>query len=305
MWRWLTDPEIRASSAGDAVYSAFGTTRRDVDPEANAMLKALMVLHLRHPRDVLELVRAYRATFPGDAAAVDRVVSDTLVGQALPDAPELWMTNRGFTVGATVLDQYRAVPLPRSFDLNAASVVDLLAVPGMDRRTAGAVVAGAPYRSVEDLARVPGVASHLVARFRSMATEHATRSKAPENEQEFTFNLTNLVVGYVIRALGFLLAVVVCGAVLHRRIRRIGWGRALATGTALGLLGLLPAWIRPVLGASSPVAEVAVLLLPVVLVGVPGLLLDVFRHHDGCRAHRTALAWAVSPLLVVLVIQTW
>lgn len=113
-----------------AFYHAFGTDAGAVPPIENAYLKVFTVLAEAKAFDIAAFARAYRARFPVEADTVQRVADD--VGLDLEhDAPALWVLNNAFTTGTTLFDQYRGVPRAHTFDLNAASLVDLLGVPGM------------------------------------------------------------------------------------------------------------------------------------------------------------------------------
>jgi hypothetical protein len=308
LWRWVTDPAIQGRYLEEAFYARFGTSRGDTDPLDNAMLKLFQVLSDRKPADVVALVGAYRAGFPSDAAAADRVVTESLAGQPLPSAPELWLTNRHFSVGISVLDQYRALPRPHRFDLNAASLVDLLAVPDVDRRLADSILSHGPYQRLNDLSRVPGLTSRTLNEFRAMEPA----PPAPETT-ETDPDLGSMVGAYLGRALLFLLIVTVGAAMLQRLIRRISRRRALLLGTTVALLGTIPAWLRPAIsigsrggdgsGRAATLATVC-LLLPLA-VALPATLLDLLRHRDLRHALRTATGWLVSMLPAVAVTRSW
>jgi hypothetical protein len=297
MWRWLTDPAVQRQYADDAFYARFGTTRAGVDGLDNAMLKLFQVLSDRKPADVGALVDAYRARFPADADPVDRVRAEALVGQALPVALELWLTNPQFTVGASVLDQYRALPRPHVFDLNAAGTADLLAVPGVDVRLAGAILARAPYRQVDDLSAVPGMTPRVLDELRAMATA----PRGAPNAAEENIDIGRILLAYLLRAFAFLAATAAGAAVLQRLVRRIRWRRAVPVGTVAAVLGTVPAWLRP---AIPGLTTAACLLLPLGA-AVAATLLDLRRHRDPRHALRVAAGWLAALLPAALVTQPW
>jgi hypothetical protein len=221
----------------------------------------------------------------------------------MPDAPQLWLTNRHATVGVGVLDQYRGLRRPRSFDLNAASVVDLLGVPGVERRLADAIIAAGPYQRVDDLTRVPGMTASRLGEFRAMAANADARVGNTDEDVD----LRGLIVAYGLRVLAYLLLVAVCAAVIQRLIRRIGWRRALLVGVVGALLGALPAWVRPAYdgGSAGPgAALVACCMLPLAA-AVPATLLHLARHRSPRAALSVLAGWLASALPVVAVTWAW
>ena len=80
-------------------------------------------------------------------------------------------TNQGPHDGTTLFDQYRGLPRPHTFDLNAASEVDLAGVPDVTPGLGRAIIESAPYASVDDLARVAGMTPDVHDTFRRMTAE--------------------------------------------------------------------------------------------------------------------------------------
>ncbi len=74
-----------------------------------------------------------------------------------PDAPELWLLNDALMTGTSLFDQYRTLPRPHTFDVNAATVLDWMSVPGVTREQATALVNGTPYQTLDAVTAVaPG-----------------------------------------------------------------------------------------------------------------------------------------------------
>jgi DNA uptake protein ComE-like DNA-binding protein len=67
------------------------------------------------------------------------------------------------------LNKARDQGAPEKLDINSASVEQLAAVPGLDRRQAGRIAALRPYTKLEDLTRA-GVSSHSIERLAGMLT---------------------------------------------------------------------------------------------------------------------------------------
>ena len=291
-YRWATSELLQQKYRDAAFYAQFDAPRDQVALLENLYLKIFHVLHARKPKNTIQLIADYRAEFPDETEAVDAVVREVLLGQALPSAPSLWLANRDFKTGTRLFDQFRRAPRTHTFDLNTASVVDLLTVPGVDLVTANAIVAGAPYATLEDLRGVPGFSPALAERFRRMAAQMVS-VKASQEDVESHFPLREILVSYVWRAVFFLMATALAGAMLYRCIRRVRWYRAVLNGLAASLLCLLLGWI-----AAGPfVASAAVLLL----FGLPAALWQLWRQRSAPQAIRVFLAWLAAVLPAWLV----
>jgi competence protein ComEA len=59
---------------------------------------------------------------------------------------------------------------PGRVNLNAATQGELEALPGIGPALARRIIAGRPYRSVEDLDAVPGIGPALMAKLRGLVT---------------------------------------------------------------------------------------------------------------------------------------
>jgi hypothetical protein len=291
-YRWATSELLQQEYRDAAFYAQFDAPRDQVAPLENLYLKFFHVLHARKPQNTIQLITAYKAEFPDEAEAVDAVVREVLLGQALPLAPPLWLANRDFSAGTSLFDQLRRVPRPHTFDLNTASVVDLLAVPGVDLPTANAIVAGAPYATLDDLRRISGFPSALAERFRRMAAEMAL-VKSSQEDTESHFPLREILLSYVWRAVFFLMATALPGAILYHFIRQVRWYRAALNGLAASLFCLLPGWI-----AAGPFLAAAAVLL---LFGLPAALWQLRRLRSAQQAIRVLMAWLAAVLPAVLV----
>jgi DNA uptake protein ComE-like DNA-binding protein len=98
-----------------------------------------------------------------------------LAGQVKVDSalgPQIWLRNLDTQVGIWLLDVYRSLPTPYHFNLNAATVVDLRTVPGVDALLARQIVQvrdeRGGFNTLEDLAGIPGMTPEVLDRFRSM-----------------------------------------------------------------------------------------------------------------------------------------
>jgi hypothetical protein len=276
-----------------AFYQAFGTTADAVPPVENAYLKIFTVIADTRAFDILAFARAYRARFPAEAGTVDRVAE--AIGLDLDrEAPQVWMVNSAFTTGTTLFDQYRGLPRPHTFDLNAASLVDLLGVPGMTRATAEAILAGAPYQAPADLARVAGVTPALQTQFNGMSSDMAAMMSNAA-AQEATLSLLAIFVPTIWRALAWVVVGATLGAAAYRAVRRQRPWRLAAAGLAVSLTGLPAAWILET-AWWLPAA------LPLLAFGLPAAAWQL-AHKRPREAAVVLAAWAAACLPVLALVS--
>jgi hypothetical protein len=282
-WRWTIDDALQHRYRDAGFYEAFGVEPGSVTPFENVYLKLFDVLYRAKPHNTAALIDAYLNAFPDDAADVSRIVRATLVGQDLPRAPALWLANDGFQVGTSLYDQYRGAPHLHTFDLNAATVVDLVSVAGVDRTLAAKVLAAAPYQHVADLGAVPGVSPALMARFDAMSQ----RMRRLNTESGEEMSLTRMLRPAAERAGLALLLAGLAAAWLYRAVTGARIARALFNGFAISLLSLIVSWSNaaPLVVGSG--------VFPWLLFGVPAAALSFFLRW---RQRRTgALTPKLSP----------
>ena len=152
-WRWVTDPGLQHRYRDEDFYARFGVTAAALDPLDNAYLKIFHALRAGRAGDTVSFLRAYIAEFPDEAELAQQVVRSALAGQDVPDAPEIWLANPALMTGTSLFDQFRALPRAHTFDANAASALDWLAVPGVTRRNRPAAADGS---AVQRPAGAPG-----------------------------------------------------------------------------------------------------------------------------------------------------
>jgi hypothetical protein len=117
----------------------------------------------------MEFVGQFRPAFAELSALVDEVLEARAhLGDGL--GPELWRLNPALLVALRNFGGSRSTPF--ALNLNTATEVEWMTVPGVDvtlaRRIVAARSACGYFRSVEDLATVPGVTADLVAQVANM-----------------------------------------------------------------------------------------------------------------------------------------
>lgn len=289
-WRLLTDASLQLRRATTAFYSQFGTGASAITPLDNVFLKLFAALYEGRPSTTRELLTAYARLFPDDAADVNRVVRDALLGQELPDAPELWLANDGLLTGTSLFDQYRALPRPHTFDVNAATSLDWLSVPGIAEAQAAALLDAAPFSSLDDVLAVAPLAAR--PRLVEMSSAMARLRQRAVDEEE-TLSLSAIVWSYL-RRLGALLAVTTfAGSWLARATgARRWWTAALITLTA-SVLVIAFAWI-----ITSP-PWYALVAAPI-LGGLPWAAWRLARRQPVSAAARAVLVWALAAMPAVI-----
>jgi hypothetical protein len=300
LWRWLTDANLGGYYQDDKFYASFGLARSEVIASDNTFLKLFAVLHDARPQDIVALSSAYRTAFPGEAGSVDRVVGEALVGQSLPSTPELWLTNTHFTNGIHVFDQYRALPRAHAFDLNAATVVDLITVPGVDRGLADAILTHGPFKRLDDLGAVPGMTATVQDELQRLAREHQ-RHPQRSAETKTTDITRRLIVSYLGVVGIHLLVIALCGAVLFLAVCRTSRWRALLAGSAVAIFGAVPYW-----GLSTVVGNVGsvIWLLPGIMFALPSTGWH-FAHRQPRRALRVFVGWTVAMVPMLMITRPW
>ena len=285
-WRWVTSADLQTRYVDAAFYAQFGTTAAAVPPELNVYLKLLHVIHEARPATTMDLVLAYRRAWPDEAAAVDRLVSDALLGQAPTLTPGIWLANAGFHVGTTMFDQWRAAPAVHTFDLNAASIVDLVSVGGIDLALARQIVRRLPVERIGDLRGVPGMTPDVDCRLEQMAA--AMAGAADGSEGETTARLAPVLWAYPKRAALAWLAAAVPAMLLFRRVAGRGWKRAAFDGLAASLVTLAAGWVTwPSLTAT---------FATVVVFGLPAVWTDRRRGRPWRLAGLTLACWLAAAL---------
>jgi hypothetical protein len=292
-YRWATTDPIRQSYRDDGFYARFGAARSRVSLLENAYLKIFHVLFVTKAADTASFVRNYRSIFPDEAAPVDALVREVFLGQPLPDAPAIWLANRAFQTGTSLFDQFRILPRIHTFDLNAATMVDLLGVPGMRKKLAEKILGSLPYHDLEDLNRLAPLPPGMMNTFAAMRQE-MQRLAAGSEESEAGLSLGTIFWSYGRRALVVLALTSLLGTILYSRVRPARRWRSGINGLAASALALGIAWL------TSGTPAVIALSGPVILFGLPAALMQLIRRRAWLPPARALLAWACAALPAVL-----
>jgi hypothetical protein len=295
-YRWASDHEIGGRFLDESFYERFGAVRSSISPVENVYLKLFHAIHAGRAQDTSRVIAAYRTAFPEEAQIVDRIVNGMLLEQPLPTAPAIWLANPDFKTGTGLFDQFRAVPRVHTFDLNAATLVDLLGVPGIDRALAARILLAGPFLALSGLEGVQGMSRPLLERFKFMAQE-MERLKISDEDSALS-SLPRVVVSYLWRALSVLVVASISGGMFYRRIRRSGLFRSVTNGLAVSFLVVAFSW--GVVGAEGFLGY----LLPVLIFGLPSMLFQLARRRWQL-AFPELLAWAAAALPARLLTYPW
>jgi hypothetical protein len=331
---WATSDGLRESYRAPSFYEQFGIEIENVGPVENVYLKLFHVFYEHKPHDLLALIDAYEREYPDELAAVSGVARDTFLGQEMVAAPQLWLANPAFQTGTSLYDQFRGLPRTHTFDLNAASEVDLVGVRGVDRFLADMIRFKAPYASVEDLADVPGVTPEILEEFRELERAmERLQTSAQEMESELALSAilrtytrrlivflvpAALIAGFFYwsarlmfdvrpdpdtaparsspsaREVGDVAIPLVSAAASGPTISRPSWIRILLNGVAATLVGLVGAASWGALPLGPSLVSVAAWL------GLPGAAWSFWKTGDIWQAGAVLLAWIVAALPVAI-----
>jgi hypothetical protein len=292
--RLASSPIVQAADAPAATYARFGVDRRQLRALENGYLKIFTAI-AEGGYDAAAVIAAYGRLYPDEREAIETIVSDTLAGQRPPDAPSIWLLNDRLAAGTTLFDQYRNLPRPQTFDLNAASLADLTAVPGIDLSLARAINARAPFAKIDDVSRVPGVTAPIVGRL-AMMKAAMDRPPTPGTDEEGKLSIQGILLSYIWRALMVWAGCAVTGAILYGAVRRVRWWRLALVGLGCGLVGLAAGW------TIDPGSGLLALAGPILAFGLPGGGVCLWRTRSFVESGRVLAAWtlaAVPPALAV------
>jgi hypothetical protein len=304
-YRWATDERLRGIHRDDAFYEPFGVDPSDVAPLENLYLKIFHVLYEHKPMGILELVEGYRVEFPDEAPYLDAVLEEVFLGQPAEAPPEIWLANEQLQTGTSLFDQFRGLPREHTFDLNAASIVDLVAVPGVDPDLAREVLQRGPYSSIDDLARVEGMTRERIDRFQDLSTAmDVLIAEAKEEDVEAVVSVSSILMPILWRALTVLVIASVLGGFLYHQIRRIGteerprFWRTAVNGFGAALLGLLAGWVAGIMGLAS-------LLVVGVVFGLPASAWCLKKTGRLSAGLQVMAAWVAAAVPAALITTPW
>lgn len=291
-YRLATAAALQRSDAEAAFYRQFGIARGDVDAIDNGYVKLFAAIKAGG-YDTVAILDAYAQLFPSDADAMRAIVRDTLVGQDLPRARPIWLRSERLVTGTSLFDQFRALPRAHTFDLNAASRVDLRSVDGMPTEVAAAILAGAPYETVEDVRRVPGAAP-LVPTLVRMEAAYRAALEAPDGG---SLSIGAVLRPYLWRALIVLGVCAGVSAVAYRAVRRTRAWRVAINGVAAALVGLVAGW------TIDPGTGLLAFAAPVGICGLPAAVIALWRTRSFRLAGVALAAWAAAGAVPALIVR--
>jgi len=296
-WRFVTSPALGERVREPAFYEMFGAHAADLSPLDNVYLKMFHALYVGKPSDTAGFLRSYVNAFPDDAATVEALVLDVLFGQPLPEAPEIWLAIDALQTGTSLFDQFRGLPRPHTFDINAASAFDWLTVPGVTAPVADRLVRGAPYLRITDLTDAADVPPALRTRIRNMAAAMEGVLKRAQ-EEEASLSLTAIAMPYLWRLAALVVLASGVGGWLARRTGVRRWWTAGLIALVATLLVLTLAWV--ITGpAWLPYAA------PLMVGGLPAALWRLARRQPLRRVASVLGAWLVAMLPAAILSRAW
>jgi len=295
-WRWVTDPGLQHRYRDDAFYARFGAAASAVEPVDNAYLKIFHAIRAGRAGDTASFLRSYISEFPDEALLVQQVVMSSFGGQDIPDAPEIWLANPALRTGTSLFDQFRSLPRVHTFDANAASMLDWLAVPGVTPDAAGRLLKGAPYRDMAALNAQAGSGGALRQRIAEMDAAMTDLRRAAEDEE--SLSLTTVVLSYIWRLLAYVLVAAAAGAWLAHAALAVRWRWALPCGLVAALMVFGLAWVV-IAPAWWPLAA------PVVVGGLPAAVWAGWRQRSWREASLAAAAWLAAGLPALVLTSQW
>jgi hypothetical protein len=296
-WRLTTNQAIQRRYQDGAFYARFGTNAEAVSPLDNVFLKLFFTLAESRADNTADLVRAYVRLFPADGPDVERVVRTALLGQRVPDAPEVWLANDALMTGTSLFDQFRGLPRPHTFDINAATTLDWLAVGGVTPDQAWLLSRGGPYQDLPALLRTHQLPAPVRQRVTVMAADMKSLLTRAADEEE-QLSLWAIALPYLWRLAAVLLAAAGAGAWLARLAGVRRWWTASLIGTAASTAVLALSWVI----TSPPWYPLAA---PVVLGGLPWALWRLVRRRNLAVAFRALLAWVLATIPALLLVRSW
>lgn len=286
-YRLVTDPELGRRRQNGAPYETFQVEASELDDLENALLKVFYTFLEEKPGDVAQVVRSYRKLFPEDAPDVDQLVREVFSVQELPDDPEIWLANPDFRTGTTLFDQYRGLPRTHTFDLNAASRVDLMGVPGMSPSLAERILARRPFARLSDLKAVPGISGELLETF--LAMDQEMQDLRGHREDESGLSLQSILAPFWKRAVLVLGISTLLGALLYRLVRKNAWWRVTINALGLSLCFLTLTWVVADMAGWRALAATAVFWLP-------AAIWQWLEQRQPMEALRVCIAWWLALL---------
>ena len=292
-WKLTSDPRIQGRYLDDGFYLSFGTTQSAVGPLENAFLKLFFVLYEGKPSTTAETLRAWTRVIPQDAADVVDVASEAMFQQPLPGASEIWLWNANLMTGTSLFDQYRGLPRAHTFDANAATTLDWLAVPGVNAELAGRLLASAPYANLQALLNSPAIPADVRPRVAEMAAAMLVRQSGSAEEE--SLSLSKILWPYVMRLIGLLLVAAVVGGVLASRVGVRRWWTAALVALTATLIVIVFAWIITCPAWYRVIA-------PIVIGGTPWALWRLARGRGLRPAGVALVTWLIAavPALVLV-----
>jgi hypothetical protein len=293
-YRLVTDDVVQGAYRPRQFYADFGTEPAAVDGLDNAYLKLFAAIKAGG-YDTSAVLGAYCRLFPDERDALVRISIDVLFRDAFEPPQEIWVLNEYALIGTSLFDQFRSLARPHTFDLNAATLADLVAVPGVSIALAERIVHGGPYSSIQDLLNVDGLSPALAERFQDMRIA-ILHPPEPGSAIEGELTIGRILRPYAWRACWVWMVCAGVGAMLYRLLRRLPWWRLMLNGLAASAAALIAGW-----SLDTGTGMIA-FLTPLALFALPGSIVRGARTRSVRESGLVILAWAAAAVAAVLAV---
>ena len=293
-YRLVTDDVVQGAYRPRQFYADFGTDPAAVDGLDNAYLKLFAAIKAGG-YDTSAVLGAYCRMFPDERDALVRISIDVLFRDAFEPPQEIWVLNEYALIGTSLFDQFRSLARPHTFDLNAATLADLVAVTGVSIALAERIVHGGPYSSIQDLLNVDGLSPALAERFQDMRIA-ILHPPEPGSAIEGELTIGRILRPYAWRACWVWMVCAGVGAMLYRLLRRLPWWRLMLNGLAASAAALIAGW-----SLDTGTGMIA-FLTPLALFALPGSIVRGARTRSVRESGLVILAWAAAAVAAVLAV---
>ncbi|MEW6131537.1 MAG: helix-hairpin-helix domain-containing protein [Acidobacteriota bacterium] len=165
-------PDEKAAVYEVFINTTFGATI------SNTMVRSLEEYAKLGRRGSMQFVERLPATRKQMQELIDKAVRDEVALDA-ELGKQLWLLNDGFTIGRTIFNEERTLPL--TINLNTASFAELRTLPDVDFSVARAILAARAvkgyFKNLEEFREIKGVSPSLIEKLKKMQSAMTAAGK--------------------------------------------------------------------------------------------------------------------------------